>query len=345
MSKLQQHFYGFDYARAIFCIAIVGWHFRLIGSVSKVNNYQGFQYKDIVNFHFFLLAVPFFVQLSLYLYAHSRFAKQNYLKKRLLHLANLFTFWVSFGVIIHYLRGDNISSYFETPMSFLTMIYHGGYDLYYFIFIIIVTTIITEIIYKLRDYLPAKHTNNVLLALFATSLVPIILAPFFDWNFRNPINFIPLVFSSILLSENKNLLSNKATYIYGILYIGLSISDWFLIPYYNIFAREGLIMPDYSRISLIFGSIFLLSLFMKINRKPNNIVQLLSSYSFGIYCLHVTVPHIIIFLAKKIHCDQFIALLTIDPNTINIPPFLFSLFTTIITIYFMKKLSWISKYV
>lgn len=345
MNTSQQRFYGFDYARAIFCIAIVAWHFKLIGNVSKADNYQGFQYIDIINFHFFLLAVPFFVQLSLFLYSRGRLKKTGYFKKRFFHLCNLFTLWVSFAVMIRYVRGEDISQYFETPMSFLTMIYHGGYNIYYFIFIVIITTIIIEFTYKLMNYIPVKNQKNILLLFFSISLTPILLQPFFNWNFRNPINFLPLVFSSILVNENKEFQSNKAILIYGILYVVFSISDWFLIPYYNLFEQEGLLMPDYSRISLIFGSIFLLTSFSKITRPPSKIIQVLSSYSLGIYCLHIAVPKMTITLTQQLVGDRYTPLFTVAPDTTNILPFLLSVLTTVPVVCLIKKVPFFSKYV
>jgi len=341
----KQEFYGFYYARALFCIAIVGWHFRLIGNVSIVNHFQGIVWEDIINFHFFLLAVPLFVQLSLYLYIYRRNQKRNYFIKRISYIVQLFIFWVSFAILVQALRGDDVLKYFSSLKQFSMMIYHGGYDLYYFIFVIITTTIVAEIVCRVTKYLPSQNKNAILILLFIITLIPLVLVPFFNWNFRNPINFIPYVFLSILINENKNVINTRIVYFFGILFIILSISDWILLPYYNMFERDGFIMPVYSRISLVFGTIFFILLFLNINTPPPRIIKFLSSYSLGIFCLHRTTPLTIIFLGNKLGFERYLELFIVNPDTINIVPFMFSLLTSIIAVFCFKKIFFVSKYV
>ena len=332
---------GLEYGRAVFCVAIVAWHYRLIGNVSRIGTNVGFNPLDLLNFHFFLLAVPVFVQFSMFLYVLNRKHKKNYFEKRIKYLLELFLFWLVFALFIHDLKGHDIAIFFSSFESVCKMIYYGGYDLYYFIFIIIFTTIACEMFLRYFNDIPKSYIG----ILFVISLMLILLYPFFNWNFRNPVNFLPYIFSSILLTANNKFLQKKYILSYFILWVTWSAIDWVLIPYYNSNRVSGLIMPDYSRISLVFGSIFMISISLKFRGPVINVVKYISEFSLGIYCLHRTFPQLLLNSFEKLGFHYDFAFLHKVPDSYNFFPFIFALITTFLIVLSLKKVPFILRYV
>jgi hypothetical protein len=94
--------------------------------------------------------------------------------------------------------------------------------------------------------------------------------------FSSPLNFFPHTFIAILLSAYKAQIAHFKSALLAIsllLYVGLCAFEWqfvILQPNPTVFNDW---MPGYSRISLVFGIIFLATLFINVERSPGGVIM------------------------------------------------------------------------
>jgi len=60
-------------------------------------------------------------------------------------------------------------------------------------------------------------------------------------------------------------------------------------------------VPPYTRISIVFGAMFIVGLFGITNKPPPKIISMLSSYSLGIYCFHRFIPTAALWDILNVH--------------------------------------------
>ena len=182
--------------------------------------------------------------------------------------------------------------------------------------------------------------------LFVLSLIPLVLAPYYNWNFRNPVNFIPYVFSAIILENNfADNKKYKLTIMMMVIFVVLSILDWVSMDYYAMNRKGGPLLPYYSRISLVFGAMFWTYMPSSIKFKPRKVISLLSSYSLGIFCLHRTVPLMFLLIIRKVFPGLPVEIITKNMNTTNYLPFLFAVISTVFVVYLLKRTIFFKRFV
>jgi hypothetical protein len=301
MEKEIKYFYGFDYLRAVLCIFVVSWHNFLFGVPTYFNQSAidklSPTLSDIIYFNILLLAVPTFLQMSIFLYLLSRKLKSiNYFIKRMLRYSSLLLFWSVMVLLYRYMLGWKLTDYFSDLSQTTITLISGGRSIFYYFFCLLFLTAFAEAYYICTAKI-TRHKNVFIIGSFFLSIIIMIAAPHvfaileLPFNFRNPINFIPYVFSAFLLidlSNRKN--PNTIAAALFLLYMVFSLCDWLFLKYYIWNTYLGFIVPPYTRISLVFGAMFLVQFFLQPSHPPTKVITFLSQYSLGIYCFHSLIP-------------------------------------------------------
>lgn len=312
MPSQKTYFFGFDYVRALFCLSVVAWHNFIFGKptyfhVNTINNFSP-TIPDILYFNILLLAVPVFFQLALVLYIVNRSSKsRSYFGRRIIRLLALFTFWSSSILLFRsFILGWNINEFFLDFNETIKTIVSGGKSRFFYFFSLIILTALTE--FLLLYFKNRKHKNTFIITGFFLSLIILLISPHLFakanllFNYSNPINFIPYVFSAFiavgLLKKSNNTITLSVLLL---LYLLFSIFEWTSIQYSIWSSYWKFILPPYTRLSVVFGTMFIVVLFAKVNKPPPKIISLLSSYSLGIYCLHRFIPTAEIWNTLHVH--------------------------------------------
>lgn len=345
MPSQKTYFYGFDYVRAIFCIFVVAWHNFIFGKPTyfHFNTIDNFSptIPDILYFNILLLAVPVFFQLSLVLYILNSSSKNSsYFGRRIIRLLALFTFWSSSILLFRsFILGWNINEFFLNFNETIKTIVSGGRSRFFYFFSLIILTALTE---SILLYLQGKkHKNTFIIAGFVLSLIILIISPHFFakanllFNYSNPINFIPYVFSAFIVVGLLKKSNNTFTLsVLLLLYILFSIFEWTSIQYSLWSSYWKFILPPYTRVSVVFGTMFIVGLFGKVNKPPPKIISLLSSYSLGIYCLHRFIP-----------TDEIWNTLNVHPHPMGIVNCVIQLFGALIITHLFRKIVFFRRFV
>jgi hypothetical protein len=128
-----------------------------------------------------------------------------------------------------------------------------------------------------------------------------------DFNFlsetENPLNFIPYIFSSFIISKsisNTQTKDEKTSFYVPFfttlaLFLICSSLEWLYLSH-TLPWQSGRIdtLPMYARISLVFGAWWITLLALKIKSEATWIWKSLSNLSLGVYCLH-TFTYITLF--------------------------------------------------
>jgi hypothetical protein len=300
-------YYGIEYLRAIMVIAVIVWHTKLFGglNLSIIDRYSsgGITLPVLMCFNFLLLAVPTFYLISLFLFSTKVRAKKSYFTGRIERLIYLYIFWTGLFVLIRYrCEFDTVVAILSSSTKDIVSFFAGqGISAFFFFFSLILLTFISRLCIMLPRFI-----LWVLLAA-STSLLwifPIIVisqsAPadpdFYQASlivYWNPLNFLPYVFISALVSElvqkeSFNPSTSRFRRTIGLLsfvFIATAVCEWLWIVHRSNVVHSGYI-PSYMRISVAAGaSLFFLSSFF-IRRAPGRLVSFLSKYSLGMYCLH-----------------------------------------------------------
>jgi peptidoglycan/LPS O-acetylase OafA/YrhL len=284
-------FHGLNWLRAFFSIAVVVWHFNAfpnstIFEETKILKHS-FNYSDFINFNILLFAVPFFIFISLFLFAKKE-RDFSYLKTRILHLLALYLFWLVFyQVWKHGFSGLN----FLVPKSFLHLInlsLKGAYTIYYFFTVLIFNLIFVYFFQRL---------SNLLVYIFSIiSILVLFLAPYFAINLNipeisaywNPLNFLPYSLVVIVMVRNFDFIriySTTLVFVFLGFSIFLSAVEWDNLVNLVFFKTENYGFPAYARLSLLFGTLAIFLLSLRIKRSDYRIVEFLSKYSLPLYLL------------------------------------------------------------
>lgn len=250
---------------------------------------------DIFTFNFLFLAVPVFFLISLFLFSIKCINDNNYFKHRLQRLLILYIFWI--GIFLVMTNGQSLASIsLNKPLSILIFMVSGGNSFYYFLFSLIVLTLIT--------YFAMKLSRFVLLILLECSIFAICIILIFvkmsnsyHWLvvYWNPINFLPCVFIALLVVKNvnteffsfKNLYFKILILSLIVLFLIASYIELRLLPHRVFYSSIYCLIPVYTRVSVIIGSSILFLLSLTIKKPPHRWIRILSNYSLGLYCIHV----------------------------------------------------------
>jgi len=307
--KQSQKFEGFDFLRAVFALLIIAIHSNLftlkIGSSSIAS---------ILSANVAYLAVPVFFQISLFLFyiKSEKVGPSYFFQKRLLKLVSLYLFWVISKIVFDILltgKSESLQNSTTSIRAFIEFIVSGGNSPLYFFFSLAFITGLTEVvIFGLRR---TQKTSLRRIIIYSSLLASCILVFIFSllrlpstienatgvvrvassiaqWDY-NPLNFLPSIFTTVLVVEefNAEQLKSMNSEIKTRLYVLLSLFMTFAIYEWNL--RQDLL--HYSRLSLVFGSWLLLYLALLSTRKVPAAVQFLSGCSLGLYTFHLFFTH------------------------------------------------------
>lgn len=353
MSTISRKLYGFDYLRVICSLIVVllhvqhefsnHFHFTPIEEV-LINSF-------IYNFGF--LAVPVFLQISLFLFYLNLNLKEKYFKKRIIDITKIYVLWF----LIYPIFIKLVIEHGELPslnfLSINTFIASGGHTLIYFLSDLILLTAISGLLMKIGLL---KNKYLVVSFLLISSLI-VFLLPFIrifplallnidmtqHWN---PLNFIPYIFSSYLLYmqlDNETNSLNKmsvATWCVILLILCCTVViEWRYLQGYD-FWEDRLLLPIYSRLSLIISAYIVSYLAINyLSYPPPVFIQLISNCSLGIYCIH----YILIDIAVWVY-PQNLEFSPLPDSIIFLMIFALIAIITISLTNFTKKIKFLEKY-
>jgi hypothetical protein len=294
--------YRLDIIKAISITLVLFWHFQPIDiTAPKLTDFHisGIFREGIKSFYqqVTLLGVPSFILVSLFLY-FSKLQERgySYSKTRLLHLVNLFIFWVSCQIIIFSLTSFPISmplqERIQNSISGLSLYnifieggprlpFVGGSSVFYFFTTLFLLTLLSTFYFLLNSRAP-RITSGLGWAIVISSLL------FFEYcslnnvyiellDLRTFIIYIPIA-HFFCVNENKIPKGWFLVFITG--YILFSVQDYLL-------RGQGFIINVYLRAAIVFGA---LALFHGIKNLPvqkgSRFISFLSIYSLGIYAVH-----------------------------------------------------------
>lgn len=318
-----QKFEGFDFLRAFFSIAIVGYKTKIF-YIPKLlfPGYLPYFLSDyVLSGMVGALAVPVFLQISLFLfYTKSKNIRLGYfIQKRLPRLISLYLFWVTSITLFDILFVDGFASFREATSSvkqIILFIVSGNNTPYFFFFSLLFVTVIAEILVLLFSRLKnisikRSITYFLLIAscflIFSFSAIePFIknsnaqssllhgLNSLIVWDY-NPLNFLPYIFTAAITAQeyNEGKLEGKPKFLKFKLYNLFALTLIFFVLEWLLTSNQILIQVDqapldhYMRLSLVFGSWWLLYLALFSKQKVPAWVKFLSDCSLGIYGFHV----------------------------------------------------------
>jgi surface polysaccharide O-acyltransferase-like enzyme len=292
----REKFAGFDFLRAIFAVMVVVLHANLF--VVLTGKLQLNSLADILSANVGYLAVPVFLQISLFLFfiKSEKAGSSYFVKKRLPKLVSLYLFWsiskLTFDFIV---TGE--SSKFEqalsSPGNFIGFIMSGGYSAFYFFFSLLFLTAIAALLVLFFRKINRRTIRSInhfclLISCILVFLFPVIDSMIYDrellTQIHNPIAFLPYVFTAAIAAQEFNQGNlNHLSPLFQLKLSGLLVLFLtFTVLEWNLFER----FPQYSRLSLVSGSWLLLYLALLTAQKSPPMIQFLSDCSLGIYGLH-----------------------------------------------------------
>jgi len=295
-------FEGFDFLRAFFAVVVVALHANLFNVfVGK----PGLNFvSDILNLNLGYLAVPVFLQISLFLFLIKREKVDHryFTQKRLPKIVSLYTFWVIAKVIFNLLFGseqtlEQLS--IQSPLDLLLFIISGGHTVFYFFFSLLLLTLVAEILVLVIGRSKPTTKLKISYALLLVSSLVVFLFPLIDLSTGNeiltqivdPINFLPYVFTAMITTQEfhsgrfeKYASSYKLKLLFlALLFLIFAALEWFIfgnLPHSRLF-------PHYARLSLVLASWALLYLALLSRQKVPARISFLSACSLGIYGFHI----------------------------------------------------------
>jgi hypothetical protein len=293
------YYNGFDYLRILFALFIVAWHIQLLGRDNLFSPMLGTNFipslADILYCNVFLVAVPLFFLLSLFLYIINRNSKNNYFVNRTKRIIFLYTFWTLASLA---LLQDGIT--LQNLLSVKTII-SGGYSVTYFLFEIIIMTTVLEVILQLKLRIKPSHFNILIAFLLGVSCILLAIMPLlsglFDPRLKflfllyySPLNFLPYPFLAVILYElhkkrNKIFNLNQMLLLFFAMVLSI-IVEWKTLPSNELLIADYFLLPQNSRISLLFASVLLLVFFINFNVNGGILIKNLSEMTLGVFLLH-----------------------------------------------------------
>ncbi len=328
--------------RAIFCFGIVIWHSTAFNFITEpVLNY-------FFVYYYALLGVPIFFQISLFLYSQKiiQFGNsKSYFFKRIKHLTFIYFFWL----LINWFLLGNIAEIGTNAKTIAYFLLGNGTQLYYLCSLVILTTVSLGVLffYRFGAKISRQIYSITVIGLFIFSLYLMIIGFWifstqlnFPLGYANPFNFFPYVFSSIILaiscknpSADGRVESRRLNGVLLIIFLSSTIAFGILegLAYEQNWSLNGFtylehVYYSYARTSLVFLTMSLILITVKIKRKPPKVVSIISDLSLGIYVTH----EIVLYFVNKVINSLF---LIIHPFLIACITFLCAMMIT----YFLKN--------
>lgn len=308
-------FEGFDFLRAIFSVAIVALKTNLFLLLELLVS-GALAYSLMAKVAY--LAVPVFLQISLFLF-YLKSAERGFsyfFYRRLPRLISLYLFWVGLKILFDILIGDELDSIRKmasSPRILIEFIVSGSQSPFFFFFSLTflstAAAILAFLFTKLQISQPKKlFVNHVLLftscffvfglsvtELFVNQLGVGSLSGFARsvsniafWDY-NPFSFLPYLFTTAITVQelNEGRLESWSSSLKLKAFSLLLLAVFFTVLEWHLFEK----LLHYSRLSLVFGSWFLLYLALLSPLKAPSSIKFLSSCSLGIYAFHVFLTH------------------------------------------------------
>jgi hypothetical protein len=249
---------------------------------------HAFTISDFLNFHVFLLAVPVFIFISIYLFSIKQPSLAT-LRKRVARLALLLTFWPL--ILIFYNAGyRGLSSLpWAPPVNAVYTIFQAGQTIYYFFPSLIVCLCAAYIFIRLNRKL------QVILMLASLALIVVLpiltkISNFYVASaYWNPFNFIPLSFAAVLVAQNTSFMLRRRLLVIALsllFSLFFSILEWRYATGHIFFLGQGHAIPAYTRPSLLFEVIAIFAATMDPRIKASGAIRFMSKNSLALYCLH-----------------------------------------------------------
>jgi fucose 4-O-acetylase-like acetyltransferase len=287
---------GFDWLRAIFIFFVLLMHMNFTQTMSMCISHA--TVFDMLNYNVFCLAVPGFLLMSSYLIVTNCITKDLF-EKKIKNIISLYLFWVGAWVLVTKSKPE------VSMLGIPEFLLRGGGWAYYFFAVLIINSLITLIIQR-------WNSKAVLFGLiFSLILIQTMFHAICNhqriWvnkdNYWWPLCFISIPFVATLFSRHQKILLEKK-YLWRIVAILLIIAMllFSVIEWKNcemdISLQRRAFLPEYLRVSLVFGATLLLMLALRINYVPK-IVKWISKNSLGIFCLHVFILKMIATIVQS----------------------------------------------
>jgi len=289
---------GFDYVRAFFVVAIVAGHCGIFKVIVE------FPLLHYASFHYtFLLGVPVFYQLSLYLYVRRASAEPDYFRKRVGKLLVIFLFWWPINLLLTG-QPDSLYKFLVVEREPLISILMGNHTLMYFVLGLIIYVILCEILIRLNVHRRAFGVQ-LLLIIGSCGVMVIGQETFhkifgFYLGYANPLNFLPYVFTSLALvniGRNSSRHLNALGVCLGLIFLSFAIAEYGLHSRYAVFWRYTYF--EYARVSLVAASALVVISFARLDVTPPRWVIHLSDLSLGIYVTHSITMFVVIKVSES----------------------------------------------
>lgn len=296
---------GLEYLRIIFIILIVGWHTKVLGQATFYSHATRINPIDFSYFSFFLLGAPCFFIVSQYLYIQNR--RKRYFSKRIFSLAYFFIFW---NLIAFAIFADQSTAHNWLAPEFIM---RGGYGPLYFIFDLMVITVIMELIclcyerFKTGMYMIMMYFALFLTVLFSV-ITPFILKPNgfltnYLLSFQNFINFLPYGIIAFLISEKvKNnekdgAISSKFNWLkyLSVFILGMIVSLMEYLVYNKFLSSQYFeqVFPFYNRIGTFILTTVFFYLFLMSKKPVNKYLGILASLTGGVFIIHYIILNLV----------------------------------------------------
>jgi hypothetical protein len=328
---------GLDTLKAFGIISVLFWHLQPIQIYGEdILSIIIRMLVITINYQLFLVAVPIFFVVSIYLFLKKANSDNRYSFKRLLNLFKLFAFWTGFHLIFYFITQVAIfkTIEFENLISSLdiTKVLLGiqpslplaGDSVFYFLFNLIFLTALAFM------YKQVAQRNRQILSI----AIIIIFTIYFEFlsiigiyiNYYRLDNFIVYIAIADIFATTPKLLS-RLKYLYLAIYICFSVQD-------IIFREMGMIMSIYARGSILYASLVILSFIYPLNVGENLFIKKLAKYSLGIYAFHKYWQYLIIMFIIQIQSQiSFIRYNTFIPLLVTF----LVIITTAATIFILNK--------
>ncbi len=340
---LKTHIVGFDYLRAIFTVLVVVWHADGVSFIGRMQ--PSCQWVvDLFYYNICLLAVPVFIQMSLFIFYCKQVDDNRYLlKKRIPSLIAIYIAWMSIGVIFNSSFGNiNYLLQLTSIKAFLLLLVTGSRPELYFLFSLIFVTFVAAVNIKiLSNQKNSIYIQSLLLFISLVIITCLNIATISTHQaifsvYWNPICFLPYVFSSSILVSfcstkelDKNFSLHKKIFvlILSIIFLLLLYLEWSLLNLPEFF--DNYLLPPYTRISLVFGTFIVSYCSTLVKKQPSPIIQKLSKQSLAIFLIH---GYILYFFSKIDYTNIW---LRISFNPIS--KVIIAVVLCIIASYFIRK--------
>ena len=320
INKDINYYPGLDWLRVLMSLFVVFWHVDRYTPSSLMDNsvifnpgfFQNHQLQmvDILSFNVLLLAVPVFFLMSSFLFIQKLHIQGfSYAWKRQENLVYLYLFWM--GITFFVFRPD-LSDLLEATADgnfylLFELIISGGYFIFYYFFSLLFVFLLIISVYRCPNWLILIALACSLCSLWTISwLVGQLEIAQMLSAYWNPINFIPYPFLAILLIRYSK---TKASFWLSFVFLMLIITafvEWQYFPAKGHFSFNAAALPAYTRLSVVFGAVFLFLLALNITKPAPKIIRKLAELSLGVYCTHffiliylkplITQPWLLLFI-------------------------------------------------